>query len=149
VASDHCPFTLAEKALGKDDFSRIPNGAPGIETRMMLLWDGGVRAQRISAQRFVELTAAQPARLFGLWPRKGTIAVGSDADLVLWDPQRELRLSAGSLHMRVDYSPYEGRLVHGGPAAVVSRGEVVVERGEWKGRPGRGRFLKRRPAPAD
>jgi len=143
VATDHCPFTLADKARGRDDFSKIPNGAPGIETRMLLLWDGGVRAGRIDAQRFVELTAAAPARAFGLWPRKGTIAVGSDADLVIWDPERETRLAAATLHMRVDYNPYEGRVVRGGPAAVVSRGEVIVERGEWKGAAGRGRFLKR------
>ncbi len=143
VATDHCPFTLADKARGRNDFSKIPNGAPGIETRMMLLWDGGVRAGRIDAQRFVELTAAGPARLFGLWPRKGTIAVGSDADLVIWDPERETRLSVETLHMRVDYSPYEGRVVHGGPSVVMSRGEVLVDRGEWKGRAGRGQFLKR------
>jgi len=143
VATDHCPFTLADKARGRDDFSKIPNGAPGIETRMTLLWDGGVRAGRIDAQRFVELTSAAPARIFGLWPRKGTIAVGSDADLVVWDPERETRLSVETLHMRVDYSPYEGRVVRGGPAVVMSRGEVIVDRGEWKGRPGRGQFLKR------
>jgi dihydropyrimidinase len=143
VATDHCPFTLADKARGHDDFSKIPNGAPGIETRMMLLWDGGVRAGRIDARRFVELTAASPARIFGLWPRKGTIAVGSDADLLVWEPERETRLSAETLHMRVDYSPYEGRVVRGGPAVVMSRGEVIVDHGEWKGRPGRGQFLKR------
>jgi dihydropyrimidinase len=108
VATDHCPFTLAEKARGEGDFSKIPNGAPGIETRMMLLWDGGVRAGRIDARRFVELVAAGPARRFGLWPRKGTVAIGSDADLVVWDPEKQTRLSAGALHMRVDYSPYEG-----------------------------------------
>jgi dihydropyrimidinase len=145
VATDHCPFRLADKERGRLDFSKIPNGAPGIETRMSLLWDGGVRAGRIDARRFVELTAAGPARLFGLWPRKGTIAVGSDADLVVWDPERETRLSAETLHMRVDYSPYEGRVVRGGPVAVLSRGEVLVDHGEWKGRPGRGQFLKRRP----
>ncbi len=143
ISTDHCPFTLADKAHGKDDFSKIPNGAPGIETRMMLLWDGGVRTARIDARRFVELTATAPAKLFGLWPGKGEIAVGSDADLVLWDPDRETRLAAASLHMRVDYSPYEGRLVRGGPEVVISRGEVIVDRGVWKGRPGRGRFLRR------
>jgi dihydropyrimidinase len=110
---------------------------------MMLLWDGGVRAGRIDAQRFVELTASAPARLFGLWPRKGTIAVGSDADLVVWDPEKETHLSAGTLHMRVDHSPYEGRVVRGGPAFVLSRGEVIVDRGEWRGRAGRGRYLQR------
>lgn len=143
VATDHCPFTLADKERGRLDFSRIPNGAPGIETRMMLLWDGGVRAGRIDAQRFVELTAAGPARVFGLWPRKGTLAVGADADLVIWDPERETRLSAATLHMRVDYSPYEGRIVRGGPRVVMSRGEVIVDHGEWRGRAGRGEFLKR------
>jgi dihydropyrimidinase len=143
VATDHCPFTLADKERGKGDFSRIPNGAPGIETRMMLLWDGGVRTGRIDVHRFVELTSAAPARLFGLWPRKGTIAVGSDADLVLWDPEQETRLAAETLHMRVDYNPYEGRVVRGGPAVVVSRGELIVEHGQWHGRAGRGQFLKR------
>jgi dihydropyrimidinase len=132
VATDHCPFTLADKARGEGDFSRIPNGAPGIETRMPLLWDGGVRAGRFGPQRFVELTAAAPARVFGLWPRKGTIAVGSDADLVLWDPDKETRLSAAALHMRVDYSPYEGRVVRGGPVAVMSFAIIsAVARMSW------------------
>jgi dihydropyrimidinase len=143
VATDHCPFMLADKERGRHDFSKIPNGAPGIETRMVLLWDGGVRAGRIDAQRFVALTAAGPARIFGLWPRKGTIAVGSDADLVIWDPERETRLSVETLHMRVDYNPYEGRVVRGGPVVVMSRGDVIVDHGEWKGRSGRGQFLKR------
>jgi dihydropyrimidinase len=148
VATDHCPFSLADKARGEGDFSRIPNGSPGIETRMTLLWDGGVRAGRIDAQRFVEVTASGPARIFGLWPRKGTIAVGSDADLVVWDPVKETRLSAETLHMRVDHSPYEGRVVRGGPVVVMSRGEVIVDRGEWRGRAGHGEFLRRWRRPA-
>ncbi|MDO8837003.1 MAG: dihydropyrimidinase [Vicinamibacterales bacterium] len=149
VATDHCPFGMDEppqKQRGRDDFSQIPNGAPGIETRLMLLWEG-VRQGRLSPRRFVDLVAAQPARLFGLWPRKGTIAVGSDGDLVLWDPEREVTLSAATLHMRVDYSPYEGRVVRGAPAAVLSRGEVIVDHGVFTGRAGRGQFLKRGARP--
>lgn len=150
VSTDHCPFCMNEppqKQLGKDDFSKIPNGAPGIETRMMLLWDGGVRTGKIDPHRFVEITSTNPARMFGLWPRKGTVAVGSDGDLVLWDPEREVTLSAKTLHMRVDYNPYEGRTVKGAPAVVLSRGEVLVDHGQFKARPGRGQFVRRQPGP--
>lgn len=145
VATDHCPFCMdqpPQKALGRDDFSKIPNGAPGIETRLMLLWQA-VRDGRLSPHRFVEVVATAPAKLFGLWPRKGTIAVGSDADLVLWNPDRAITLSAATLHMRVDYNPYEGRVVTGGPAVVLSRGEVIVDHGVFTGRPGRGEYVKR------
>ncbi|PYQ54522.1 MAG: dihydropyrimidinase [Acidobacteria bacterium] len=148
VSTDHCPFCMNEppqKQLGKDDFSKIPNGAPGIETRLMLLWDGGVRAGRIDAHKFVEITSSNPARMFGLWPRKGTVAVGSDGDLVVWDPEKEVTLSAQTLHMRVDYNPYEGRVIKGAPAVVLSRGDVIVDHGEFKGRKGRGEFVKRQP----
>jgi dihydropyrimidinase len=148
VSTDHCPFCMNEppqKQLGKDDFSKIPNGAPGIETRMMLLWDGGVRTGKIDPHRFVEITSTNPARMFGLWPRKGTVAVGSDGDLVLWDPEREVTLSAKTHHMRVDYNPYEGRTVKGAPAVVLSRGEVLVDHGQFKARPGRGQFVRRQP----
>jgi len=150
VSTDHCPFCMNEppqKQLGKDDFSKIPNGAPGIETRLMLLWDGGVRTGKIDMHRFVEIVATNPAKMFGLWPRKGTIAVGSDGDLVLFDSQKEMTLSAKTLHMRVDYNPYEGRTVRGTPAMVLSRGEVVVDHGELRAKPGRGRFLKRNAGP--
>jgi dihydropyrimidinase len=145
VATDHCPFTLAQKAEGRDDFTKIPNGAPGIETRMSLLYDGGVRANRITLNRFVELTSTSPAKLFGLFPRKGTIAHGSDADVVLFDPDRKTTLSASTLHMRVDYSPYEGRQVTGIAETVLSRGRVIVENGAFVGRPGWGTFLRREP----
>jgi dihydropyrimidinase len=148
VSTDHCPFCMNEppqKQLGKDDFSKIPNGAPGIETRLMLVWDGGVRAGKIDMHRFVEIVSTNPAKMFGLWPKKGTLAVGSDGDMVLFDPEKETTLSAKALHMRVDYNPYEGRVVRGGPAMVLSRGEVVVDHGEFKGRPGRGQYVKRQP----
>jgi dihydropyrimidinase len=144
VATDHCPFDYAgQKDLGREDFSKIPNGLPAIETRLHLLWDEGVSRGRISLSRFVELTATMPARLFGLYPRKGVVMAGADADLVIWDPAREQSLSCRDLHMRVDYSPYEGRVVKGAPSHVLSRGEIIVEEGRFLGRPGAGRFLPR------
>jgi dihydropyrimidinase len=150
VSTDHCPFCMNEppqKQMGQGDFSKIPNGAPGIETRLMLLWDGGVRPGRINVHRFVEIVATNPAKMFGLWPRKGTIAVGSDGDMVIWDAEREVTLSARTHHMRVDYNPYEGRVVKGAPAAVLSRGDVIVEDGKFKGVHGRGLFVKRQAGP--
>lgn len=150
VSTDHCPFGFEnppQKQLGKDDFSKIPNGAPGIEDRLLMLWDGGVNTGRISPNRFVELVSTNPAKIFGLWPRKGTIAVGSDADLVVWDPARRHTISAKTHHMNVDYNLYEGRTVTGSPTAVLSRGEVIVRDGEFLGRKGRGQFLKRQPGP--
>jgi len=145
ISTDHCPFCMKEqKTLGADDFSKIPNGAPGIETRMSLVYDGGVRAGRISLNRFVELTSTSPAKIFGLFPRKGTIAPGSDADIVVFDPERTITLSARTLHMKVDYNPYEGREVTGATDTVISRGRVIVEAGRFTGRSGAGAFLKRR-----
>jgi dihydropyrimidinase len=151
VGTDHCPFGLnhpPHKRRGLDDFSKIPNGAPGIETRLALLWDAGVRTGRITPERFVDIAAAAPARIFGLWPRKGTIAEGSDADIVLWNPVKTATLSASSHHMRVDYSLYEGRPVTGAAETVLSRGEIIVDRGAFLGRRGRGRFLERAAAGA-
>ena len=145
VATDHCPFCMKDqKELGRGDFSKIPNGMPGVETRLYLLWDG-VRDGRISMNRFVEITSTAPAKIFGMYPKKGTVAVGADADLVVWDPGREKILGKDSLHMRVDYSPFEGRRVVGAPSHVLSRGELVVANDLWvsKAREGRGRFLKR------
>jgi dihydropyrimidinase len=145
ISTDHCPFCMKEqKELGRSDFSKIPNGAPGIETRMSLVYDGGVREGRISLNRFVELTSTSPAKIFGLFPRKGTIAPGSDADIVIFDPNRTVTLAAETLHMKVDYNPYEGRRVTGAADTVLSRGRVVIENGQFVGRAGRGSFLKRR-----
>jgi len=148
VSTDHCPFCMNEppqKQVGKDDFSKIPNGAPGIETRMSLVYDGGVRTGRLSLNRFVELTSTSPAKIFGLFPRKGTIAPGSDADIVVFDPNRTQRLSAKTLHMKVDYNPYEGREVTGVTETVISRGKVIVDGERFTGRAGAGAFLKRSP----
>jgi dihydropyrimidinase len=145
ISTDHCPFCMKEKRLGESDFSKIPNGAPGIETRMSLVYDGGVRTGRISLNRFVELTSTSPAKIFGLFPRKGTIAPGSDADLVVFDPNRAITLAANTLHMNVDYNPYEGRQVTGAADTVLSRGRLVIEDGRFVGRAGCGSFLKRAP----
>jgi dihydropyrimidinase len=146
VATDHCPFLLADKARGRDDFSRIPNGAPGIEHRLLLLFDGGVSAGRLSLERFVEITSSAPARIFGLAPRKGAVAEGADADLVVFDPDATTTISADTHHMRVDYNPYEGRVLAGAIDLVLARGEVVVDRGRFVGTPGRGRYLARTPS---
>jgi len=144
VSTDHCPFCMkGQKELGKDSFAKIPNGMPGVETRMYLLWDGGVRAGRISMNRFVEITSTAPAKIFGLYPKKGTIAIGADADLLVWDPEKRHVLSEKTLHMRVDYSPFEGREVVGAPSHVLSRGNVVVQDFKYLGKKGDGRFVKR------
>ena len=151
VSTDHCPFCMKEgfkglpkqKELGKGDFSKIPNGAPGVETRMVLLYDGGVLGGRITLNRWIELTSTTPAKIMGMFPRKGTIAAGSDADIVIWDPKKPQTLSAKTHHMRVDYNPYEGRKVKGKAEVVMSRGEVIVEGDRFLGKKGRGKFIKR------
>jgi len=144
VSTDHCPFCFKEqKVLGKDDFSKIPNGGPGVEHRMSLIYNGGVAGERISLNRFVEITSTNAAKLFGIFPRKGTIAVGSDADIVVFDPSKKVTISAKTHHMRVDYSCYEGVEVQGVTETVLSRGEVVIDKGEYVGKAGDGKFLKR------
>jgi dihydropyrimidinase len=144
ISTDHCPFCFKEqKELGVGDFSKIPNGGPGVENRMSLIYHHGVGAGRIGLNRFVELTSTAAAKLFGLFPKKGTIAIGSDADIVVFDPNREQTISAATHHMRVDYSAYEGWTVKGATEVVLSRGKVIVENGEWKGKGGDGRFLRR------
>jgi dihydropyrimidinase len=151
IATDHCPFCLREghlgyreqKARGKNDFSRIPNGAPGIETRMVSLFDIGVVQGRLSLNRFVQLTSTAPAKLFGLFPRKGTIAVGSDADVVLFDPAATQIIHAADLHGNCDYTLLEGRSLRGRVAKVFLRGQLIVDGDRWLGRPGAGRFVPR------
>ena len=144
VSTDHCPFCFKEqKELGRGDFTKIPNGGPGVEHRMSLIYSGGVAAGRFSVNRFVELVSTTPAKLFGLYPRKGTIAVGSDADMVIFDPNRKHTISAKTHHMRVDYSMFEGIQVTGMPSTVLSRGRVVVDNEKFLGRAGAGEFVKR------
>ena len=144
VSTDHCPFCFKEqKELGKDDFTKIPNGGPGIEHRLSLIYTGGVHGKRLSPNRFVEIVSTAPAKLFGLYPRKGTIAVGSDADLVIFDPNHEDTISAKTHHMRVDYSMFEGIRTKGAPRIVLSRGRTVIDSGKFVGRAGSGKFLRR------
>ncbi|GAA5153063.1 dihydropyrimidinase [Pseudonocardia eucalypti] len=143
VSTDHCPFCFkGQKELGRGDFSKIPNGMPGVENRMDLLHQAVVEG-RISRRRWVELAATAPARMFGLHPRKGAIAPGSDADIVVYDPAAEQVISAATHHMNVDYSAYEGKKITGRVHTVLSRGEVIVSGGEYSGRPGRGQYLRR------
>ena len=144
VSTDHCPFCFKEqKELGKDDFTKIPNGGPGIEHRLSLIYTGGVHGKRFSPNRFVEVVSTAPAKLFGLFPRKGTIAVGSDADLVIFDPNEQQVISAKTHHMRVDYSMFEGIQIKGVPKTVLSRGRPVIDAGQFVGHPGNGQFLRR------
>ena len=149
ISTDHCPFCMKEqKELGRDDFSKIPNGGPGVENRMSLIYHHGVSAGRINLNRFVELTSTAAAKIFGLFPRKGTIAVGSDADIVIFDPEREETISVHNPrthHMNVDYSAYEGFKVKGFTDSVISRGKLVINQGEYVGRAGDGAFVKRGP----
>ncbi|MGA7886577.1 MAG: dihydropyrimidinase [Acidobacteriaceae bacterium] len=144
VSTDHCPFCFADqKILGVNDFTKIPNGGPGIENRMQLIHHHGVNEGRISLNRFVEITSTAPARIFGMYPKKGTVAAGSDADLVLWDPHAEHVISAKTHAMRVDYSMFEGFRVRGNARQVYSRGELIVDNGKYVSKIGRGRYLRR------
>src|SRR5580704_13599332 len=144
VSTDHCPFCFEDqKILGKDDFTKIPNGGPGVENRLQLLYHHGVNEGKLSLNRFVELVSTTPARLFGLYPKKGELAPGSDADIVIWDPNAEHLISSKTHHMRCDYSMFEGFAVKGNAKMVLSRGEVIVEHGKFQGNTGRGSFLRR------
>ena len=153
-SSDHAPYRYddpaGKKAHGEHaPFTKVPSGVPSIELRLPVLFSEGVSAGRIDLQAFVRLTATTPARLYGLYPRKGTIAVGSDADLTLWDPRRQVTVTHALLHDRMDYTPFEGLSIRGWPTTTISRGEVVMRNGEVFGREGRGRFLDRRPGHPD
>jgi dihydropyrimidinase len=151
VSTDHCPFCFNEqpyglkfsKQQGRNDFSKIPNGAPGVETRLPLIFDGGVGKHGMSLNRFVELTSTAPAKLFGLFPRKGTIAVGSDGDIVLFAPNEQWTIRAAEHHSRMDYTLFEGRSVTGRVKKVFLRGQCIVDGQSWRGREGMGRFLNR------
>jgi dihydropyrimidinase len=144
VSTDHCPFCFEDqKILGKDDFTKIPNGGPGIENRLQLIHHHGVNAGKLSLNRFVEITSTAPARIFGMYPKKGEIAPGSDADIVIWDPKALYTISSKTHHMRVDYSMFEGYQVKGNARTVISRGEVIVDGGEFLGKKGRGNYLRR------
>ncbi|MGA7855524.1 MAG: dihydropyrimidinase [Candidatus Acidiferrales bacterium] len=144
VSTDHCPFCMKEqKELGKDDFTKIPNGGPGIEHRLSLVYNGGVHGGKFSLNRFVQLVSTAPAKLFGLYPRKGTVAVGSDADLIVFDPNEEQIISVKTHHMRVDYSMFEGTRVKGVTKTVLSRGRTIIDNGRFTGKAGAGEFLKR------
>jgi dihydropyrimidinase len=145
VGTDHCPFDLEQKGLGEGNFVNIPNGIPGIEERVNLMYAHGVHTGRLDAHRFVDALSTKPAKLFGLYPRKGTIAVGSDADLVIFDPQYRGKVSAATQHTNNDYNGFEGFDLYGRPSVVTVRGKVQVRDGAFVGEQGRGRFLAREP----
>jgi dihydropyrimidinase len=146
ISTDHCPFNFkGQKDKGKKDFSKIPNGAPGIENRLCLIYNEGVNKKRITPNRFVDLVSTTPARLFGLYPEKGTVAVGSDADLVVFDPKKRFTIKARTNHQNVDYTPYEGYKGKGAPRVVIGQGTVLVKEGKFVGRSGQGRYIKRKP----
>jgi dihydropyrimidinase len=144
ISTDHCAFLWdGQKTLGKDDFSKIPNGGPGLENRLQMIHEFGVRQGRITLNRMVELLSTNPAKYFGLYPRKGTVAVGSDADIVVFDPEKRMTISASTHHSKCDYNLFEGTEVTGVPEVVLLRGKVIVENGELTGRPGDGHFVRR------
>src|SRR5436309_2963505 len=144
ISTDHCGYLFkGQKDHGRNDFSQIPNGGPGLENRLHMIHEFGVRSGRITLNRMVELLSTNPAKLFGLYPRKGTIAVGSDADLVVFDPEKRLTISASTHHSRVDYNLFEGTTVTGSPEVVLLRGQVLVENDELVASPGIGQFVRR------
>jgi dihydropyrimidinase len=147
VATDHCTFTRKQKEMGRHDFTKIPNGLPGVETLMPILYSEGVRKGRLSLNQFIQITSTNPARLFGLHPRKGTLSEGADADVVVWDPEKTIRISPEKLHMNLDFSPYEGLEVTGWPEVTISRGKPIYRSGQFIGDKNWGGFVKRSYVP--
>jgi len=160
VATDHCPFfydgtraieyedkqvKIPGKELGSGDFTKIPNGLPGVGDRLPVLWTKGVTEGRLSVNHFVDLVSTTPAKIFGMYPQKGLLAVGSDADIVVWDPTREVEYGISFAKHRTDYNLYEGMKLKGFPEKVFLRGTCIVDHGEWLGRPGMGQFIRRNP----
>ena len=158
LATDHCPFffdgtqpilyegqpvAIPGKELGRGDFTKIPNGLPGVGDRLPVLWTYGVRSERITPQQFVALTSTQPAKIFGLYPRKGALLPGSDADIVIWDPERRLTYGVAHAHHRTDYNLYENWELVGFPQKVFLRGHLIVDNGAWLGKAGQGQYLHR------
>lgn len=146
VGTDHCPFTWEQKKMGENDFSKIPNGHPAIEHRMELLFSFGVKTGKISLPKFVEVTSTNAAKIFGMYPRKGTVAIGADADLVIFDPDKKHVISASTHHMNCDYSGYEGMEITGKTETVILRGQIAIQDNECLLQPGYGQFISRTPA---
>jgi dihydropyrimidinase len=143
TATDHCTFCADQKAAGKDDFAKIPNGCGGVEERMAVVWEGGVNSGRLTPSEFVAITSANTAKLFNIYPQKGCIAVGADADLVVWDPAGSKTLSAKTQHSKGDFNVFEGRTVRGVPSHTVSQGQLVYVQGDLRAKQGAGRYIKR------
>jgi len=141
TGTDHCPFNAEQKAMGKDDFTKIPNGCAGVEDRMSVLWELGVNTGRLTPSEFVAVTSTNAARIFNLYPRKGSVSVGADADLVVWDPKATRKISAKTHHQNVDFNVFEGLTIHGVPSVTVTRGKAAWENGKLAAERGAGRFV--------